>query len=186
MSDIAGVAGGPCVTTPPEFSSLKRTGAESGATPGGDMPPAEGGDLSRPASADSKPPGLPVWRKALFMPAAKQMTYLAQSMESVDFWRLRPQPECIAARPREASARRFIAAAGMETKALALVYLPEDLWVDAFLRALPPSPLISWLNRRTGETNPAMAVVSENACQSPTPNPGDWLLLMRAGKRDTP
>jgi len=107
-------------------------------------------------------------------------------MESVDFWRLRPQPGWIATQPGAASAWRFIAAAGMDTKALALVYLPEDRSVDVFLGELPPSPLTSWLNPRTGETNPAVAVVSENACQFAAPNPGDWLLMMKAGKPGTP
>jgi hypothetical protein len=50
------------------------------------------------------------------------------------------------------------------------------------LKSLPPSPAVSWLNPRTGEKNPAVAVVGERSCQFPTPDPGDWLLVMKTGK----
>ena len=140
----------------------------------------------QPVGVDSKAPELPAWRKALFLPAARQMTYLAELVEPVEFWKLRPQPGTIATQPGHVSVPRFIAAAGMDTKALALVYLPEDRSVDVVPGALPPSPLIRWFNPRTGETNSAVAVASEANCSFPTPNPGDWLLMMKTGSTTTP
>jgi hypothetical protein len=89
----------------------------------------------------------------------------------------------VAVQPGDKSAERFIAAAGTEGKELLLVYVPEDRTVSLFLKALPRSPAIGWYNPRTGETNRAVAVVGESACQVPTPNPGDWLLTTREGKR---
>jgi len=132
--------------------------------------------------AESKVHALPAWRKALFLPGAEQMTYLAKFMEGIDFWKLRPEPGAVATQPGEESARRFIAAAGMEGKELSLVYVPEDRRVSLFLKALPPSPLISWHNPRTGEKNPAVAVMDESAWQFPTPGPGDWLLMITEGR----
>ena len=125
---------------------------------------------------------LPLWRKAMFMPAAKQVSYLAKFMNSIDFWRLRPQPKAIASQPGQTSPRRFIAAASSEPNNLSVVYVPEDRTLEVLLDALPPSPSVSWLNPRTGENNPAVAVVGGRSCQFPTPDPGDWLLVMKGGK----
>jgi hypothetical protein len=124
----------------------------------------------------------PLWRKALFMPAAKQMVPLAKLMNSVDFGRLRPQPSVVAKQPGSESPRRSIAAVSSEPNALSLVYVPEDRTLEVLLTALPPSPSVGWVNPRTGESNPAVAVVGGNSCQFPTPDPGDWLLQMKSAK----
>ena len=135
-----------------------------------------------PQDAQVKGADLPLWHKALFMPAAKQMSHLSKYMDSIDFWKLRPQPKAVASQPSQLSPRRFIAAASTEAKDLSLVYVPEDRAVELFLDALPPAPLVSWFNPRTGNKNPSVAVVSSNTCQFPTPEPGDWLLVIKAGK----
>jgi hypothetical protein len=127
-------------------------------------------------------PDLPMWHKALFMPAAKQMSHLATLMNSIEFWRLRPRPKVIATQPGNLAPQRFIAAASTETSDLSILYVPEDRTVEVSLDALPRSPSVVWLNPRTGEKNPSVAVVSTSTCQFPTPNTGDWLLLMKAGK----
>lgn len=139
-----------------------------------------------PADADSEVPDVPAWRKALFLPAARQMTYLAELMGSVDFWKLRPRPETIATQPGDVSVPRFIAATGMDTKALALVYLPEDRSVDIIPNVMPASALVSWFNPRTGEKTATVALASGATCPLPTPNPGDWLLLMMAEGTERP
>ena len=125
---------------------------------------------------------LPMWRKALFMPGAKQMSSLAKLVNSVDFWKLRPDQKAVASQPGQQSPRRFIAAAGAADHTLSLIYVPEDRTLEASLEALPRSPSVSWFNPRTGEHNPAVAVVAGSTCQFPTPSPGDWLLVTKAGK----
>ena len=125
---------------------------------------------------------LPAWHKAMFMPAAKQLGYLARFAASNDFWRLRPQPAYLASQPGNSAPGGYIAAAGTEAKDLSVVYVPEERTLNVLTNALPPSPSVTWLNPRTGESNPAVAVVGANSCQLPTPDPGDWLLIMRAGK----
>jgi hypothetical protein len=123
-----------------------------------------------------------MWHKALFMPAAKQMSSLARLVTSMDFTSLRPDPKAVAAQPGEQSPRRFVTAAGTEAKDLSLVYVPEDRTLELVLDALPHSPSVSWFNPRTGQNNPAVAVLTGRSCQFPTPEPGDWLLVVRAGK----
>ena len=112
----------------------------------------------------------------------EQASYLVKFMNSIEFWRLRPQPQIVAAQPGTTSPRRYIAAAGTDAKDLVLVYVPEDRTVEILLDALPPSPNVSWFNPRTGETSPAVAVVGGRTCQFPTSDPGDWLLVMKSGK----
>jgi hypothetical protein len=141
-------------------------------------------DISTEAhSAKNKDGGLPLWRKALFLPAAKQMASLAELAKSIDFWQLQPQPNFIATQPGLSSAGRYIAAAGTEGKDVSLIYVPEDRTLEVLLEALPPSPLVSWFNPRTGEKSPAVAVVGGRSCQFPTPDPGDWVLVMRGAKK---
>jgi hypothetical protein len=124
----------------------------------------------------------PMWRKALFMPAAKQMSSLAKLMNSIDFWKLRPAPKAVALQPGQESPRRFVAAAGTEANDLTLVYAPEDRTVQLVRDAMPRLPTVGWLNPRTGENNPAPVVEGGSNCQFQTPGPGDWLLMMKAGK----
>ena len=125
---------------------------------------------------------LPMWRKSLFLPAAKQMGHLATLAQSIDFWRLRPEPGYVVSQPGDTAPPRFIAAATTDTKDLTLVYVPEDRTLEIRTEALPPSPIVSWFNPRDGQTTPAVAVVGAQSCQFPTPEPGDWLLVMKAGK----
>jgi hypothetical protein len=140
----------------------------------------------------TKPPtdhdqaGTPLpWQKALALPAAQQMTNLYTFFTGIDFWRLRPMPEAIVNNPGLQNPRRFIAAARTEKKDLTLVYVPEDRTVEVLLEALPPSPEVRWWNPRTGEKNPAVAVVTDRTCQFPTPGEGDWILVMQTQEKKT-
>ena len=135
-----------------------------------------------PKDEQTKAADLPMWHKALFMPAGKQMAHLAKFMNSMEFWKLRPQPKALATQPGDQSPRRFIAAASNEAKTLSLFYVPEDRTLEVSLDALPLSPAVGWVNPRTGEGNPAVAALSGNRYQFPTPDPGDWLLVMKAGQ----
>ena len=123
---------------------------------------------------------LPLWHKALFMPEARQIKYLAKLMASPDFWLLHPEPSFVPAGPT--GLRANIAAGGTEAKDFSLIYAPGDRTVELSLTALPASATITWLNPRNTESKPAVAVVGEHTCQFPTPEPGDWLLMMKKGK----
>lgn len=135
-----------------------------------------------PKEAQNKASELPMWRKALYMPAAKQMSYLAKFMNSIDFWKVQPEPKIVASQPGQESPRRFVAAAGTEANDLAIIYVPQDRTLDVLREALPHSPTAGWLNPRTGENSPATVVTGASACQFRTPDSGDWLLVMKAGK----
>lgn len=129
------------------------------------------------------PPGsdLPVWQKSLFLPGARQMSRVADFFNSIEFWRLVPTPQSLAEQPGMVSPHRYIAAAGTEAKDLELVYVPEDRTVKVWLDALPGWPAVGWMNPQTGEKSPAVAAVEGRTCQFPTPDPDDWLLVIKAG-----
>jgi hypothetical protein len=125
---------------------------------------------------------IPLWRRSLFMPGAKQMVHLSHFMADNRSWKLRPRPELVASQPGTVSPQSFVAAATTEDNGLTVFYTPQERTLDIVKNEMPTSPNISWLNPRNGGVNAAVAVVGETSCQLPTPDPGDWLLIMRAGK----
>jgi hypothetical protein len=130
----------------------------------------------------SKPEKLPVWQLSLFLPGAKQISYLGSLMNSTEWWNLHPAARSVANQPGRNSPRRYIAASESFAKNLSVIYVPEDRTLEVSLEALPPSPAIQWFNPRTGQKSAAVAVVGARSCQLPTPDPGDWILLMKSGK----
>jgi hypothetical protein len=138
------------------------------------------GVLNWDMTADSSQ--IPLWRRSLFMPAAKQMIHLSHFMAAPDSWKLRPRLASVASQPGAVSPRSFVAAAATDDNSLTVFYTPQERTLDIVKTEMPPSPTISWLNPRTGVTNAAVAVVGDNSCQLPTPDPGDWILIMRSGK----
>ncbi len=125
---------------------------------------------------------LPLWQESLNLPGAKQMTLAADLMNTLEFWRLVPAPQSAALQPDPTSPCRSFAAAESESRHLRLVYVPEDRTLELSLDALPSSPLVNWINPQTGESCAAAAVVTAHTCRFPTPEPGDWLLSIKAGK----
>ena len=136
--------------------------------------------------ADHPGTGTPLpWQKALTMPAAEQMAYLADFFASVDWWKLRPAPIVVVNNPGTATPAKFIAGAKSDDKELMVVYVPEDRTVEIKLDSMPPSPNVTWFNPRTGEKSPAVAVVTANTCQFPTPAEGDWILFMKTDRKQS-
>jgi hypothetical protein len=140
----------------------------------------------------TKPPtdhpttGVPLpWQKALTMPGAEQMAHVISFFSTIDWWKLRPAPVVVVNNPGVQSPPKYIAGAKSDDKDLMVVYVPEDRTVEIKLDSMPSSPNVSWINPRTGEKSPAVAVVTANTCQFPTPAEGDWILFMKMDKKET-
>jgi len=125
---------------------------------------------------------LPTWQASLFLPGAKQMSQIQAGIDSLDWWTLHPAPKSIASQPGNENPSRYIANAANDAKNLSLTYIPEARTLDLYLEALPSSPVIQWLNPRTGKKSAAVAVVGARSCQLPTPDKGDWVLVAKTGK----
>ena len=127
--------------------------------------------------------GIPLhWKKALTMPGAEQMRHLYEFFTSIDFWRLRPEPELVVNQPGLIDVRKYVSLSRSEEKDIVVVYAPDNQVIELKLEALtrmPKSPNISWFNPRTGQTRPAVAVIGDKTCQIPVPEKGDWLLLIK-------
>jgi len=141
-----------------------------------------GWDDGTKAPTDHPGTGTPMpWQKALTMPAGEQMKHIYGFFSTNDFWRLRPTPVFVVNNPGNNAAAKYVSAARTDKKDLMVVYVPEDRTIEIKLNSLPPSPNISWFNPRNGETSPAVAVVTTDTCQFPTPEEGDWILIIKTG-----
>jgi len=132
-----------------------------------------------PQPGETDGANLPLWEKALFMPAARQLVHLASLFHSMPFWHLTADQNLLATQPGTMGSGRFVAGALSPNKDLAVVYVPKERTVDLKSQALPAAPDVSWFNPRTGEKRPAMAVVGGQSCQFPTPDPSDWVLVLK-------
>ncbi len=129
------------------------------------------------------PHDLPLWQKSLFLPGAKQMAVVSEMFNSIPFWQLRP------ASPRAATPRTEaddIIAAETDNQDLSLFYAPPQPALELPLKALPRSPILNWFDPRTGKTNSAVAVVGPGSIKFPTPEPGDWILVVKSGRASKP
>lgn len=143
-----------------------------------------GWDDGTKAPTDHPGTGTPLpWKNALTMPGAEQMAHVAEFFNSIDFWRLRPAPVAVVNQPGNQAAHRYVAAAKSDQRDLLVLYVPEDRTVEVKLDLMPESPNVTWVNPRTGERSPAVAVVTASTCQFPTPAEGDWILFMKMEKK---
>ena len=139
-------------------------------------------DCSTEASGGTEAGRLPVWERALFMPAAKQMRPLANLMSWIEYWRLLPQPDIVVPRSTADPTQEHPVAASTANNDLTLIYLPQPNPVDVSLTAMPLSPASTWLDPRHGWTRSAAAVVTGQTCQFTPPSDGDWVLMIKSGK----
>lgn len=128
------------------------------------------------------PHAMPAWHSALFLPGAKGVASAAEFLGTIDFAQLRPLPRALGTQPGFESPRRHVSVASLETKNLTVVYVPEDRKVELANMAFVPSATATWLNVRTGERQPATAMAGATTTLFSTPEPGDWLLVLKAGK----
>jgi uncharacterized lipoprotein YajG len=68
---------------------------------------------------------------------------------------------------------------GIET----VKFSTRERTLELRMDALPLNPEISWLNPRTGEKSPAVAVISGETARFPTPQEGEWTLIAKGQKR---
>ncbi|HEU0011375.1 MAG TPA: DUF4038 domain-containing protein [Verrucomicrobiae bacterium] len=148
-----------------------------------------GWDDGTKAPTDHAGTGTPLpWKQALTMPGAEQMALLHDFFDSIEWWKLRPAPAVIRNNPGAGAPAKYFAAAKSDDRNLCVVYVPEDRTVEVLMSLIPSSPVVSWFNPRRIETNTinAVGVVTSDTIQFPTPDVGDWLLLLKMDKKEEP
>ena len=119
----------------------------------------------------------------LMSPAARgQNTALFETLNAVEFWRLRSCPELVAQPANGADPARQIVALRTDSGDWFLAYTPGERSVSVALGAVPKNCQARWLNPRTGAAHSAIGVVTAARIEFPTPEPGDWFLELKSGK----
>jgi hypothetical protein len=107
------------------------------------------------------------------------MRHLIQFFESLDFQRLRPEPQVLARQPGTETVTRFISATQTPDKILTVLYTPMDRTVSVNAAALLPSVAGEWFNPRTGKRCLATGNSAGDTLEFSTPEEGDWLLVLK-------
>ena len=119
--------------------------------------------------------GIPLhWKQALMMDAAKEVCYIADLFESIEWWKLIPAPELIDSQPGEQERGRYVTASKSLEGDLVVVYIPADREIQLKLAGLPDDLSAIWFNPRTGVRQSATL----NGGHFTTPASEDWLLLL--------
>ncbi|MBC8094985.1 MAG: DUF4038 domain-containing protein [Akkermansiaceae bacterium] len=121
---------------------------------------------------------LPLWHKSLFLPGAKQLVVVSETFNALPYWQLRPATATAATRFK--AGIEGLAAAETANKSLSLFYNLEERTLELPLPALPRSPALTWLNTLNGQTNSAVAVMGARSVRFPTPEAGDWVLIVKS------
>jgi len=119
--------------------------------------------------------GIPLpWKQALMMDAAKQVCYLADLFESIEWWRLMPAPDLLESQPGEQGFGRFVTASKSPEGDLIVIYIPANREIRLRLAGQPDDLSAIWFDPRTGMRQPAEL----NGGHVITPASGDWVLLL--------
>jgi hypothetical protein len=88
--------------------------------------------LSHPKSGEARP-----WAEAMKLPGSESMSHLRTILCSIDWWRLNPCSQMLAAQPGIDDPLRFVAAACSPERDLALIYAPEGGRIQIRADCLP-------------------------------------------------
>lgn len=116
------------------------------------------------------------WERAMEWNSAKQMTYLRDFFQSIDWWRLEPAPELMLNQPEDPV--RLPVVAKSKAGDLLVAYLPDDTPLELNLAHLTETLQGTWYNPVTGEYSSASRRVRPGIARFTPPGPGDWTLLL--------
>ncbi len=121
----------------------------------------------------------PAWYDGIHLPGSGDMGRLFEAFASVEWWRLRPAQELLAAQPGDDDAEKFVAAAKTENGDTVVVYTPAGGSVSLTPSPLPSPARARWFEPRTGEWSDAASADGASVTFQ-TPSDTDYLLVMRA------
>lgn len=121
----------------------------------------------------------PHWRDALDHPGATSMCHLAELMDTLPWWRLRPAPDLLAEQPGEADPRLATVAAQTDDRRYTVAYVPRDSRLRLRLGDQPHDLRATWFSPATG-TRHAVDIPTGGATEwhANTPDAEDWVLLL--------
>jgi hypothetical protein len=91
------------------------------------------------------------WHCGLETPGVRSMSVLSQFFRSLPWWRLRPAQHLLVEQPGADDVRRFVAAALVEEKGIAVVYMPVGGPLRLDTLPLGRQIVARWIDPRTGD-----------------------------------
>ncbi|MEO2003566.1 MAG: DUF4038 domain-containing protein, partial [Candidatus Poribacteria bacterium] len=118
----------------------------------------------------------PAWYDGLHLPGSADMARLYEAFASVEWWRLRPAQDALAAQPGDEDVARFVAAVKTDNGTTLVAYTPAGGAIALVDSALPVSPRGRWFSAATGEWTEAQLV---DGRAYHTPSDADYLLVVQ-------
>lgn len=119
------------------------------------------------------------WWDALQLPGATAMHHLADFINDIRWWTLRPAQEAIVEQPGTENIRRSIIAAAAEDGSLLVAYLPDPVRLVLNSSRLRYDGHAEWFNPRTGVRTAAEMEVGDDTLATTPPGDDDWVFLLR-------
>lgn len=118
-----------------------------------------------------------VWHEAMALPGSRQMQYVVELLDTLDWWRLRPAQDLLAEQPGESSAERFVALAASPSHDLAVAYLPAGGTIRLKTGEIASLPA-RWYNPRSGQWGGDAPCEASSSYRAPDQE--DWVLVWKA------
>ncbi|HYO84467.1 MAG TPA: DUF4038 domain-containing protein, partial [Bryobacteraceae bacterium] len=115
----------------------------------------------------------PAWNEAMRLPGSTHMLHLKTLMHSVEWWKLRPAHDALAAQPGEANAGAYVSAA--RTDLALIAYAPTGSVIALRDDAIARYSQAHWYDPRTGKQAPAHG----RRGRFEAPDANDWVLLLK-------
>lgn len=119
------------------------------------------------------------WWDALQLPGATSMRHLAECMNDIAWWTLRPAQDAIAEQPGDEDIRRSIIAAASPDGGLLVAYLPDAVRLVLNIACVRSDGAAQWFNPRTGVRTPAELEAQSQTLVATPPGDQDWVFVLR-------
>lgn len=119
------------------------------------------------------------WWDALQLPGATSMRRMAECINDIEWWTLRPAQNAIARQPGKEDVRRSIIAAANSDGSLLVAYLPDAVRLVLDASKLRRDGDAQWFNPRTGVRMPAELQVEGQTLTATPPGDEDWVFLLK-------
>jgi len=123
--------------------------------------------------------GFPFWRKALFLPGAKQVSKLAEELGNLPFWTLSSDAKVLKGPPTRTTPERLVTAVSADKGMLVVAYSPQGEPIRLEAGGVPAQGTVTWLNARTGESTTETGPIGNELTP---PDKGDWILIVRRNR----
>jgi hypothetical protein len=122
--------------------------------------------------------GVPLWRRALYLPGAKQVCRLAEELGKLPFWTLNNNRKVLKNSP-VGTPRALVAASSADDGMLVVAYSPQGEPIRLETGTSADQGKMTWLNARTGGSTTDTGPIGTELTP---PDKGDWLVIVKGNR----